>query len=143
MRPLTVIGYIDDCQEQIAMMKTAFSSLHESVKLLCYKYPEDKEEFKKSINAFDRVMIDFRLGGANGANLARTIIKEHPDAVVAIVSSSPSRSFTQCNNICISKLDVGLNPEKILTMHPDKIDRAVEISVLVQSSMEEVYEAYG
>jgi len=122
------VAYVDDCEDQLFIMKQSFSQ-KVGIEVSTFLYPSCLTDFFSNLRDFDHIMLDYKLGGTNGANLARRVLKEVPNISIAIVTANILNRF-EGFSVYFNKLDVFRNPNLVVHMEQDKIERALEVAAM-------------
>lgn len=128
------LGIIDDDQEVLDHFIKTYLDLGLSV--YAFKYPERLDAFMSCCQTCDIILIDHRLGGSNGANVATKLAKDRKvKAQIFLFSDAVKPEYVDSFKFYFSRDDLYKNPKKILSVKKDFVEFAVEASVLMQLSV--------
>ena len=125
------IAVIDDNQNQLSFFKAVFGKAfwRETDKVDTYLYPDMSEELKKKADQYDIIVVDYLLGGVNGANFGRSLFNQNCPAKIVVFSASEKTDLTKLNYY-FEKADLAKHPRKLLSLPNSEIGQAVEMAYL-------------
>jgi DNA-binding NtrC family response regulator len=97
-----------------------------------FRYPEDIDYFVDKSSKCDFILVEQKLGGTNGANVAHNLMKDHRvSAKILIFSKSINENYRDFI-FYRSESELLKNPHIIYDIEDNVIEQAVETSVLMQ-----------
>jgi len=116
---LPQVAIIDDDPEWLQRIEHRYED--ERCDTTVFVHPAQDDELLKCAGSFDYILIDHRLGGINGANVARKILAAGVQATIIIIDGG-QRDFDHRLLQCyIDKHDLLLAPGQIFALE-QKID---------------------
>ena len=101
-----------------------------------FVFPDDLEAFRRRAIDADVVLIDHKLGGENGASIAKDLLSQSIRGEVYVVTAKFEDHFADFSHY-VDKWEVLIHPEQILEEPPssDIFEQAVETSILMQKNV--------
>ena len=127
------MALVDDDPEILLSFSGIYERIGLQVKSFCY--PEDANDFRSQASTFDFILVDHRLGGTNGANVAANLMKNPTvTASIFIFTGFVKEDYREFKSY-YAKTTLMEDPLVIFETDVGFVDRAVETSVLMQMDM--------
>lgn len=126
---------LDDDETFLSKMIMVYDSVP-NIHLYTFLHPTANKEFFRIAHEVDFVIVGYNLGGTNGANIVKKLLKEGIQCKVLLITDSPEeanqfRSFSYF----VHKSHLLEDPRYILKLNGSPIDQAVETTVLLQREL--------
>ncbi len=132
MSPIKIIriAALDDTNEWLDFLKSIYST-RANIQIDTFKYPEQYDDFLKASEQADVKLVDHRLGGTNGANVARNLFRSGTKGI-NIVMSADDFFNTEYSTfyIYVRKEDIAKDPDLIFHIGGNKYDHVIEMNTL-------------
>lgn len=121
------IAIIDDDSNWLSCIKELYEE--KKVEADIYRYPQQHDDFLEHMRDYTHILIDHRLGGTNGANVARNVLASGVHAHVFIITGQMDEAF-KGYKMYLQKSTIVEHPEVIFDTQLDEYDMCVEATIL-------------
>jgi DNA-binding NarL/FixJ family response regulator len=125
------VAVIDDDPIQLKLFEKIFRrTFHrDEDDVETFHFPRRQEELFLKRNHFDFILVDYDLGGTNGADYAKRLFANNFEGRIIVISASETTDLTRCTYY-FNKSDIFKNPHLLATVPNDEIRQAVEMTYL-------------
>ena len=97
-----------------------------------FHFPKDMDDFWERASEFDFILLDHRLGGTNGANVASQLMNNRDVRARIFLFTGAFKFGYEDFKYYFNKSELLAHPSSIFEVEEDIVERAVETSVLKQ-----------
>lgn len=134
MKRNPTVAIMDDDSEDLTLLENAF--IKAGIKVATFHYPFDEERFNNECEKADVILLDHRLGGTNGANVANRLHKERKtqNKRVFIFTDAMREDLKGQLETYLTKDEILSNPRIVIERDTDIISMVVESNFLKQAT---------